>query len=52
MKKVATYLLNPLTKEKTVILGDNPGDFKNIKFNILKESQFDSHFNNVIKNNY
>jgi Golgi nucleoside diphosphatase len=45
IKKVASYLINAPSKEKIIISNYVPEYFKNIKFNILKESQFDSYFN-------
>ena len=52
IKKVASYLINVPNKEKIIISSEVPEYFKNIKFNILKESQFDSYFNKYEKNNY
>ena len=49
IKKVASYLINVPNKEKIEISSDVPEYFKNIKFNILKESQFDSYFNQYEK---
>lgn len=49
IKKVASYLINVPNKEKIEISRDGSGYFKNIKFNILKESRFDSYFNQYEK---
>ena len=49
LKKVASFLINAPIKEKIIISSDVPAEFKNIKFDILKESQFESYFNQYEK---
>ncbi len=49
IKKVASHLISSKDKENIIVFGDDPGDFKNIKFETLKEFNFQSYYDKVKK---